>query len=104
KATAKKAVAKKAASRKSTKGITPKKALANTRKLLQAKQEQARQGGQWPSANPGSGQVDAAGYQSDHAQAQAEKLHEAEMHRPAQLSNISSRDRQMQSKRDRRGS
>src|SRR5690606_4668961 len=68
KATARKATARKATARNSArKPITPKKALANTRKLLDSRQQQARMPPPWQQlgANPATQGHD--GYQSPEA-------------------------------------
>ncbi len=87
------------------KKLTARQALANTRKLLRAKQAEARAPKPWQSigGSAGAGQVSPDGHQSPEAAVRAAELHEAEMHRPAQLGAISSHVRRAQGRRDNRG-
>lgn len=81
---------------------TARQALASTRKLLRAKQAEAKAPKPWETLAAGTGQVQEEGYQSTEAAMRAQELHEAEMHRPAQLGEISSHVRREQGRRDRR--
>ncbi|MEZ0470278.1 hypothetical protein [Luteimonas salinilitoris] len=93
--------AKKAARRR---GITPQKALANTRALLEAKHEQARQPKPWQSTDGRGEPAPETGFQSSDAARRAEDLHAGESRLPAIQGSISTRDRLNQGKRDHRGS
>lgn len=107
KATAKKA-AKKTATKKTAakqapaRKTTARKALANTRKLLRQKQEQARQVPPWQALDGQHGQAPQPGFQSDAARVQAEALHEAEARMAGNQGSISSHDRHDQGRRDSR--
>lgn len=102
--TAKKA-AKKTAKKTAKKAgrVTPGQALRSTRKVLKAKQEQARQPPAWPDPTGHGGQVDSDGFQSGEAARKAEDLHAAESRLPAIQGSIGTRDRLNQGKRDKRG-
>ena len=114
KAAAKKTVTKKAATRKTTarkaaprktaakKAITPKRALANTRKLLREKQAQARATPPWQALDGHHGTAPQPGFQSDGARVQAEHLHEAEVRLEGNQGSVSTHDRHNQGKRDNR--
>ncbi|WP_407351773.1 hypothetical protein [Luteimonas sp. R10] len=102
--TAKKAAARPAKKTARKRGITPQKALANTRALLEAKQEQARQPKPWQSADGQGGPAPETGFQSSDAARRAEDLHAGESRLPAIQGSISTRDRLNQGKRDHRGS
>src|SRR5690606_25654098 len=114
KAVAKKAVAKKGAAknvtrettaRKSTtkpRRITPAKALANTRKLLEAKQQHDQQPQPWQALDPEHGHQPNAGFQSAGAAAKAEELHAAESRMQGIQGSNSTHDRHNQGKRDNR--
>jgi len=83
--------------------ITPKQALANTRKLLQAKHAHDRQPPPWQALDSHPGQLPhAAGFQSGEAQAKAEELHAGESRMEAIQGAIGSQDRHNQGKRDQR--
>lgn len=114
KKTAKKAPAKaaKKAARKKTAGktaakktarVTRKQALRSTRKLLKAKQEQARQAPAWQGAGAHAGQVDSEGFQTGAAARRAEELRAAESRQPAIHGSIGTRGRINQGKRDSKG-
>lgn len=95
KAPAKKAPARKAAAKK----ITPRKALSNTRKLLAAKQQHARETPAWQQiGSPGAPGID--GYQSPEALAKANELHAAESRMEGIHGSISTHDRHDQGRRD----
>jgi hypothetical protein len=83
--------------------ITPKRALANTRKLLEAKRARQRQGLPWQTLDPGHDHLPQAGYQSGQAAEQAEDLHAGESRITPIQGSISTRDRKHQGKRDHRG-
>ena len=109
KATAKKTTAKKAPVRKTAtakpaakKAITPKRALANTRKLLREKQAQARTTPPWQALDGHHGTAPQSGFQSDGARVQAEHLHEAEVRLEGNQGSVSTHDRHNQGKRDNR--
>ncbi len=91
-----------AKSKTGPKKLTARQALANTHKLLRAKQAEARAPRPWQAigGSAGAGQVPAEGYQSPEAAVRAAELHEAEIHRPTQLGSISSRVRRAQGRRD----
>ncbi|MDG6349027.1 hypothetical protein QAA18_09800 [Luteimonas sp. 8-5] len=95
--TAKKKVAKKAAPRR----ITAKKALANTRKLLKQKQEQAREAPPWQALDVPHGSPQP-GFQSEQARLKAGELHEGEARLDAIHGSASTVDRHNQGKRDQR--
>ena len=83
--------------------ITPKQALANTRKLLQAKQAHDRQPPAWQALDSHPEQSPhAAGFQSVEAQARAAELHAGESRMEAIQGAVSSLDRINQGKRDQR--
>src|SRR5690606_38555064 len=94
---AKKKVAKKAAPRR----ITAKKALANTRKLLRQKKEQAREAPPWQALDVPHGSPQP-GFQSEQARLKAGELHEAEARLEATHGSASTVDRHNQGKRDQR--
>ena len=77
--------------------ITPEQAMANTRELLERKNEAAQQ--QATQVQPGS---DAGRYQDEQARAQAQELHHGEMRLQANQGSISTRDRHNQGRRDSR--
>ena len=82
--------------------MTAKKALANTRKLLEQKKAQARQVPAWQALDGHQGNVPQPGFQSDQARVQADALHEAESRMEAIQGSISTHDRHNQGKRDSR--
>ena len=101
KTTARKTAARKSTARKATKKITPRKALANTRKLLEAKQQHARETPPWQQIGaPGAPGHD--GYQSPEAQAKANELHAGEVRMDGNHGSISTHDRHAQGRRDSR--
>lgn len=108
KTTAKKTTraAKKAAGKKparKTGKVTAKQALRSTRKVLEAKQEQARQPKPWQDATSLGGQVSSEGFQSGTAARRAEDLHAAESRLPAIHGSVGTRGRINQGKRDSKG-
>ena len=102
KAAAKKTIAKKAA-RKAAKKVTPRQALRSTRKVLEAKQEQAKQPKPWQDATAHGGQVDGDGFQSGAAAHRAEELQAAASRMPAIHGSAGTRGRIHQGKRDSKG-
>jgi len=83
--------------------ISPKQALANTRKLLEAKHAHDRQPPAWQALDRQPDQLPhAAGFQSAEAQARAGELHAGESRMEAIQGAISTRDRHDQGKRDQR--
>lgn len=99
----KKAASKKASTKKAA-TVSPKKALRNTRRLLEAKQERDRTSQPWQALDPTASHAPQAGYQSPQAAGKAQELHAGEA-RMAQIhGSISTRDRQNQGKRDHRNS
>jgi hypothetical protein len=98
---AKKKVAKKAAKKAAPRRITAKKALANTRKLLKQKQEQAREAPPWQALDVPHGSPQP-GFQSEQARLKAGELHEGEARLDAIHGSASTVDRHNQGKRDQR--
>jgi hypothetical protein len=92
-----------AGSTASSKPISKKRALANTRKLLEAKQARERSGQPWQRLDPQLDHQPEGGYQSGRAAEQAEVLHAGESRIPPIQGSISTRDRKHQGRRDRRG-
>lgn len=82
--------------------ITPEQALANTRKLLEAKQEHDRQVQPWQKLDDGHGPAPQVGHESEEAAAKAEQLHAAESRVQAIQGSNSTQDRHNQGKRDNR--
>lgn len=76
--------------------ITPDQAMANTRELLQRKNEAAAQATDDP---PGS---QAGRYQDEQARAQAQELHRGEARMQGTHGSISTQDRHDQGRRDSR--
>lgn len=85
-----------------TRPITPRRALANTRKLLQAKQAQDRQPQPWQTLDPHQEHLTQAGYQSPEAADKAQALHAGESRMTPIQGSISTRDRRNQGRRDHR--
>ncbi len=83
------------------KPITPRRALANTRKLLEAKQARERQGQPWQTLDPMHDHLPQPGYQSGQAAEKAEELHSGQSRMTPIEGSISTRDRKNQGKRDR---
>ena len=113
KAVAKKAAGKKAATRKgpakkaaartaATRRVSPQKALDNTRRLLEAKQERDRTPQPWQTLDPAADHVPQPGYQSPQAAGKAQELHAGEVRLDPIHGSISTRDRRNQGKRDHR--
>ncbi|MDQ3618269.1 MAG: hypothetical protein M3374_06100 [Pseudomonadota bacterium] len=76
--------------------------MANTRKLLEAKQQHDREPQPWQLLDPQHVHVPNEGYQSPAAADKAEELHAAESRMTGIQGSISTRDRHNQGKRDRR--
>lgn len=97
---AKKGAAKKGAAKSA--GISPKRALANTRKLLAEQDAKAAQPKPWDGlGNDGTAQA-APGFQSPKARSRALELHAGETRQAPIHGSISTRDRKNQGKRDHR--
>ena len=95
KATTKKSAAESA-------GISPKRALANTRKLLAQQEAKAAQPKPWDGlGNEGTAQS-APGFQSPKARSRVLELHAGETRQAPIHGSISTRDRKNQGKRDHR--
>ena len=101
KAAAKKVARKKVAKKAAPRRISAKKALANTRKLLKQKQEQARETPAWQALDVPHGGPQP-GFQSEQARLKAGELHEAEARLDAIHGSASTVDRHNQGKRDQR--
>lgn len=100
KSTVKKSAAKKGAAKSA--GISPKRALANTRKLLAEQDAKAAQPKPWDGlGNDGTAQA-APGFQSPKARSRALELHAGETRQAPIHGSISTRDRKNQGKRDHR--
>lgn len=100
KSTVKKSAAKKGAAKSA--GISPKRALANTRKLLAEQEANAAQPKPWDGlGNDGTAQA-APGFQSPKARSRALELHAGETRQAPIHGSISTRDRKNQGKRDHR--
>ena len=100
KSTVKKSAAKKGAAKSA--GISPKRALANTRKLLAEQDAKAAQPKPWDGrGNDGAAQA-APGFQSPKARSRALELHAGETRQAPIHGSISTRDRKNQGKRDHR--
>jgi hypothetical protein len=74
--------------------------LANTRRLLEAKQAHDRQPPPWQQFDAAQKQVPKTGYQSAEAEEKARELHEGESRLPAIEGSVSTSDRRHQAKRD----
>lgn len=105
KAAKKAATAKRAtkAAKSPAKKVTPRQALRSTRKVLEAKQEQARQPKPWEEASSHGGQVGGDGFQSTEAARRARELQDAGARMPAIHGSAGTRDRINQGKRDSKG-
>lgn len=93
---------KAAAKRTAKRRLTPEKALDNTRRLLEAKQEQDKSAQPWQSLDPAADHSPQPGYQSNQAARKAQELHAGEVRMAPIQGSISTRDRQNQGKRDHR--
>ncbi|MEN1939514.1 hypothetical protein WCE39_00200 [Luteimonas sp. MJ174] len=101
----KRAAARKTAARTAAapRRLSPERALANTRKLLEAKQERDRSPQPWQSLDPGVEHVPQPGYQSPQAASKAQDLHAGESRMASIHGSMSTTDRHNQGKRDGRG-
>lgn len=102
----KKVAAKKSArkaAKKPAKAISPRQALANTRKLLEAKQQHDREPQPWQALDPQVQHVPQPGYQSGQAAGKAQELHAGESRMASIHGSMGARDRRNQGKRDHRG-
>jgi hypothetical protein len=103
KSTARKAAPRKAAAKKrAARGITPARALANTRRLLEAKHAHDREAPPWQALEARHGTAPHAGFQDEQARDQANELHAAESRMEAIQGAIGTQDRHNQGKRDQR--
>ena len=102
KSAARKAPRKAAAKKRATRGITPAQALANTRRLLEAKQAHDREAPPWQALEARHGTTPHAGFQDEQARDQANELHAAESRMEAIQGAIGTQDRHNQGKRDKR--
>jgi len=102
KKSAKKAATKSATKSRAPRRITPAQALANTRRLLEAKQAHDREAPPWQALEDGHAAPAHAGYQDEQARDQANALHAGESHLEAIQGAIGTRDRHNQGKRDQR--
>ena len=93
---------KAAAKRTAKRRLTPEKALDNTRRLLEAKQEQDKSAQPWQSLDPAADHSPQPGYQSNQAARTPRELHAGEVRMAPIQGSISTRDRQNQGKRDHR--
>jgi hypothetical protein len=87
---------------KAPRKLTPKQALANTRKLLEAKKAHDLQPQPWQTLDPQREHVPQAGYQSNEAAAKAQELHAGESRMSSIHGSVSTHDRRNQGKRDHR--
>lgn len=83
-------------------GITPAQALANTRRLLEAKQAHDRQSPPWQSLEERHGNDAQPGFQDAQARDQANGLHAAESRMEGIHGASGTHDRHNQGKRDQR--
>ena len=105
KAVARKAPARKAAAKKSpraARGITPARALANTRRLLEAKKAHDRETPPWQALEGHHASAAHPGFQDAQARDQANELHAAESDLDAIHGASGSQDRHNQGRRDQR--
>ena len=92
-------MATKKATKKAAKKITPRKALSYTRRLLEARQQQARETPPWQQIGT-AGAQGHDGYQSPEARAKANDLHAGESRMEGIHGSISTHDRHDQGRRD----
>ncbi|MDR6992574.1 hypothetical protein [Luteimonas sp. 3794] len=90
------------ASGRGKRGITPEQALANTRKLLEQREAEAKGSKSWETLGAEPASPEAPGFQSPQARSKVLALHEAETRQASINGSISTRDRRNQSKRDHR--
>src|SRR5690606_18460453 len=91
------------AAKSPAKKVSPRQALRSTRKVLEAKQQQARQPKPWEEASSHGGQVGGDGFQSTEAARRARELQDAGARMPAIHGSAGTRDRINQGKRDSKG-
>jgi hypothetical protein len=92
-----------APARRAARGITPAKALANTRRLLEEKQAHDREAPPWQALDGRHGhEPHAGGFQDAQARDRANELHAGESHLEAIQGAVGTRDRHNQGKRDQR--
>ena len=101
KASARKAP-RKAAAKRAGRRITPERALANTRRLLEAKQAHDRETPPWQALDGGHAPSADAGFQDPRARDQANALHAAESDMDAIHGASGMQDRHNQGRRDKR--
>ncbi|MET0580647.1 MAG: hypothetical protein ABWX88_03135 [Pseudoxanthomonas sp.] len=94
--------ASKRASKPAPRKVTPRQALANTRKLLEQKQAHDRETQPWQLLDPHHTPVMDAGFQSSEAADKAVELHAAESRMKAIQGSSGTQDRRNQGKRDNR--
>jgi hypothetical protein len=103
KVAAKQAPARKVAARpRAAKHITPAQALANTRRLLEAKHAHDREAPPWQALEARHGTTPQGGFQDEQARDQANELHAGESRMDAIQGAIGTQDRHNQGKRDQR--
>lgn len=95
---------KTAVRKQAAKKITPARALANARALLEQKQEHDRQPAHWQQLDDNDhAAVPGAGFASPEAAGKAQELHAAESRMKAIQGSLGTQDRRNQGKRDHRG-
>jgi hypothetical protein len=103
KSAAKRPAARKAPRKRTTRGITPAQAIANTRRLLEEKQAHDRESPPWQALEGRHGhEPHAGGFQDAQARDRANELHAGESHLEAIQGAVGTRDRHNQGKRDQR--
>lgn len=85
-------------------GITPEKALKNTRKLLKTREQEAKSAKSWETIGADGATETTPGFQSPQAKSKSLDLHAAEIRQTPIQGSISTRDRKSQGKRDNRNS
>lgn len=97
-----KSVPAKRVSKAAPRKVTPRQALANTRKLLEQKQAHDRETQPWQLLDPHHTPVADPGFQSNEAADKAVELHAAESRMKAIQGSLGTQDRHNQGKRDNR--
>ncbi|WP_176943731.1 hypothetical protein [Pseudoxanthomonas sp. CF125] len=92
----------KRASKAATRKVTPRQALASTRKLLEQKQAHDRETQPWQLLDPHHTPAADPGFQSNEAADKAVELHAAESRMKAIQGSSGTQDRRNQGKRDNR--
>jgi hypothetical protein len=100
--TASRATPAKPAGKSAPRNVTPRQALAKTRKLLEQKQAHDRETQPWQLLDPNQTPVAEAGFQSNEAADKAVELHAAESRMKAIQGSSGTQDRRKQGKRDNR--